>query len=305
MAKVEQHHTRINRRLLVSLVLILCSVMSLYSYFGNVAAQTQTTTCTDVHGPYVLEGNDGGIYGIVGIPFDLQVSNHTSATISGTLVPSTPGEVAVLPAFRGDIYATQWVISGVSYSFAQTYTLRVGTQTTVTTMTSQVVSPTTIFRTAHTYSATIQEASTTTTRVVVVGEQTTVVLPPVTVTGYLDYLSEFCLYPGHASNTTSSVAVVSTATSEPLVSTTQSNSLLLWVLVIAVVVVVVIVLMFVVLLNRRHKRTEPPLQSSTPIDLGSSAPIALGSSEMISCPSCGATLKSDANFCEVCGKKLM
>src|SRR5208337_888124 len=111
------------------------------------------------------------------------VSNHTSATISGTLVPSTPGEISFLPAFRGDIYATQWVISGVSYSFAQTYTFRLGTQTTVTTLTNQAVSPTTIFRTAHTYSATIEEASTTTTRVVVVGQQTTVVLPPVTVTG--------------------------------------------------------------------------------------------------------------------------
>src|SRR5208337_5671764 len=117
MVKLERRHT-INRRLLVSLALILFSVMSLYSYFGNVAAQTQTTTsCTDVHGPYVLEGNDGGLYGIVGIPFNLQVSNHTSATISGTLVPSTPDEVRILPAFRGDIFATQWLINGISYSF--------------------------------------------------------------------------------------------------------------------------------------------------------------------------------------------
>src|SRR5208337_3827114 len=156
MAKIEQHHA-INRRLLVSLALILCSVMSLYSYFGNVAAQTQTTiSCTDVHGPYVLEGNDGGLYGIIGIPFNFQVSNHTSATISGTLVPSTPDEVKILPAFRGDIYATQWLINGNTYSFAQTYTIRQGTQTTITTLTNQAVSPTTISRTAHTYSITME-----------------------------------------------------------------------------------------------------------------------------------------------------
>jgi len=289
MAKIEQQHT-INRRLLVSLALILCSVMSLYSYFGNVKAQTQTTTsCTDVHGPYVLEGNDGGLYGIVGIPFNLQVSNHTSATISGTLVPSTPGEVAIVPAFRGDIYATQWVISGVSYSFAQTYTIREGTQTTVTTLTNQVVSPTTISRTAHTYSVTIALSSTTTTRVVVVGQQTTIVLAPITVTGYLDYLSEFCINPRQLSS-----AAVSTASSEQLVSTTQPNSLLLWALLIAVVVV--IVLMLVVLLNRRKKTTAPQLPSSTPF--------VPGSSEMMFCHSCGASVKTGANFCEACGKRL-
>jgi hypothetical protein len=291
MAKIEQHHT-INRRLLVSLALILCSVMSLYSYFGNVAGQTQTTTsCTDVHGPYVLEGNDGALYGIVGIPFNLQVSNHTSATISGTLVPSTPDEVRILPAFRGDIYATQWLINGISYSFAQTYTIREGTQTRVTTLTNQVVSPTTISRTAHTYSATIEEASTTTTRVVVVGQETTVVLPPVTVVGYLDYLSEFCFNP-RQSSATSSAAAVSTAASTQLIPTTQSNSLLLWALLIAVVIA--IVLMLVVLLNRRQKRTAPPL----------SATLAPGNSEMMVCSSCGASVKTGANFCEACGKKL-
>ena len=294
MAKLEQHHT-INRRWVVSLALILCSVMSLYSYFGNVAAQTQTTTsCTDVHGPYALEGNDGGLYGIVGIPFNLQVSNHTSATISGTLVPSTPDEIKILPAFRGDIYATQWLINGITYSFAQTYTIREGTQTTVTTLTNQIVSPTTISRTAHTYSATIELSSTTTTRVIVVGQQTTVVLAPVTVTGYLDYLSEFCLNPGPSSSATSNAAAVSTAASEQLISTTQSNSLLLWALLIAVVVA--IVLMFVVLLNRRQKRTAPPLPSS--------APLALGNSGMMFCSSCGASVKTGANFCEACGKKL-
>jgi hypothetical protein len=296
MAKLEQHH-RMNRKLLVSLALILCSVISLYSYFGNVTAQTQTTTsCTDVHGPYLLEGNDGGLYGIVGIPFNLQVSNHTSATISGTLVPSTPGEVAIVPAFRGDIFATQWLINGITGSFAQTYTIREATQTTVTTLTNQVVSPTTISRTAHTYSATIELSSTTTTRIFVVGQQTTIVLAPVTVTGYLDYHSEFCLSPRPSSSATSSAAAVSTPASEQLISTTQSNSLLLWALVVAVVVVVAIVLTFVVLLNRRQKRTAPRRPFS--------APLALGSSEMVLCSSCGASVKNDANFCEVCGKKL-
>lgn|GEM_PF-2649352 len=286
MAKIEQHHT-VNRRLLVSLALIFCSVMSLYSYFGNVAAQAQTTTsCTDVHGPYVLEGNDGGLYGIVGIPFNLQVSNHTSATISGTLVPSTPGEVKILPAFRGDIFATEWLINGNTYSFAQTYTIRQGTQTTTTTMTNQVVSPTTISRTAHTYSVTIELSSTTTIRFVVVGQQTTVVLAPVTVTGYLDYLSEFCF-------SLSSVSV-STVTSEQLISTTQSNSLLLWALVIAVVVVVAIVVVLVVLLHRRPKRAAPPYL----------APYAVGTSDMMFCPSCGASVKTDASFCQSCGSRL-
>jgi len=266
--------------------------MPFYSYFGNVAAQTQTATCTDIHGPYVLEGNDGGLYGIAGIPFNLQVSNHTTATISGTLVPSTPDEVKILPAFRGDIFATQWQINGVTYSFAQTYTIREGTQTTVTTLTNQVVSPTTISRTAHTYSAIIEEASTTTTRVIVVGQQTTLVLPPVTVTGYLDYLSEFCINPRQSSSAVSSAAV-STAASE-LISTTQSTSLLPWALL--GVVVVVIVLIVVLLVNRRQKTTAPRFSSS--------ASLVLGSSEMMLCPSCGRAVKTDANFCEKCGKRL-
>jgi hypothetical protein len=269
--------------------------MSFYSYFGDVAGQTQTTTsCTDVHGPYVLQANDGGLYGIVGIPFNFQLNNHTGATISGTLVPSTPNEIRILPAFRGDIYATQWLINGITKSFAQTYTIRQGTQTTVTTLTNQVVSPTTISRTAHTYSATIEEASTTTTRVAVVGQQTTVVLAPVTVTGYLDYLSEFCFNPRHSSSATSNAAAVSANASEQLISTTQSNSLLLWALLIAVVVV--IVLMLVVLSNRRQKTTAPPLPFS--------APSALGNSEMMFCSSCGASVKTGANFCEACGKTL-
>jgi hypothetical protein len=293
MARPEQHHA-INRRLLVSLALILCSVMSLYNYFGNVAAQTQTTTsCTDIHGPYVLEGNDNGLYGIVGIPFNLQVSNHTTATISGTLVPSTPDEIRSLPAFRGDIYATQWLLNGISYSFARTYTIRQGTQTTVTTLTNQVISPTTISRTAHTYSVTLEQASTTTTRVVVVGLQTTVVIAPVTVTGYLDYLSEFCISP-RQSSATSIAAVVSTAASEQLISTTQPNSLLLWALLIAVVVAIGILL--VVLLIRRQRTTtasRPP-----------SARLALGNSGMTFCSSCGASVKAGANFCEACGKRL-
>jgi len=294
MAKIEQHHA-INRRLLVSLALILCSVMSLYSYFGNVVAQTQTTTsCTDVHGPYVLEGNDGGLYGIVGIPFSFQVSNHTSATISGTLAPSTPGEVAVLPSFRGDIYATQWLINGVTYSFAQTYTVREGTQIVTTTLTTQPISPTTISLTARTFSPIIEASSTTTTRTVIVGQQTTVVFAPVTVTGYLDYLSEFCITRRNSTSVASSVTAVSTAASEQLISTMQSNSLLLWALLIAVVVA--IVLMLVVLLNRRQKRTAPPRPSSIPL--------ARGTYETMFCPSCGTPVKTGARFCEACGNRL-
>jgi hypothetical protein len=284
MVKIGRRYT-INRRLLVSLALIVCSVLSLYSYFGNVAAQTQSTTsCTDVHGPYILEGNDGGLYGIVGIPFNFQVSNHTSATISGTLVPSTANEVKILPAFRGDIFATQWVVNGNTYSFAQTYTLRQGTQTTTTTLTNQAVSPTTISRTAHTYSVTIEQSSTTTTRSFTLGQQTTEVLAPVTVTGYLDYISEFCL----------TARSVSTASSEQLISATQSTSLLLWALVIAVVVVVAIVVVLVVLLHRRPKRAAPPY----------SAPYGVGTSEMMFCPSCGASVKTDASFCQSCGNRL-
>jgi hypothetical protein len=257
MAKLERHHS-INGRLLVSLALLLCSVMPLYSYFGNVAAQTQTTTCTGIHGPYVLEGNDGGLYAIVGIPSNLQVGNHTTATISGTLVPSTPAQTRISPAFRGDIFATQWLINGITYSFAQTYTIGEGTQTTVTTLTNQVVSPTTISK--------------------------TVVLAPVTVTGYLDYLSESCFAPGQSSSATSTI---------------QSNSLLLWALLI--VVVVAIALIAVVLLVRRQRRTAPPLPSSAQPAIERPN---LGSSEMMLCPSCGAPVKTGAYFCEVCGKRL-
>ena len=293
MVKIGRRYT-INGRLFVSLALIVCSVLSLHSYFGNVAAQTQSTTsCTAVHGRYVLEGNDGGLYGIVGIPYDFQVSNHTSATISGTLVPSTPSEVKFSPAFRGAIFATQWVVNGNTYSFAQTYTLRQGTQTTTTTLTNQVVSPTTISGTAHTYSVTIVRSSTTTTRSFTLGQQTTEVLAPVTVTGYLDYLSEFCFGARHISSATSSAASASTPSPEQIISTTQSSSLLLWAIVIAIVVVVIVVVL-VVLLHRRPKRAAPPY----------SAPYGVGTSEMMFCPSCGASVKTDASFCQSCGNRL-
>ncbi|MGA8903744.1 MAG: zinc ribbon domain-containing protein [Candidatus Bathyarchaeia archaeon] len=272
---------------LVSLALIFSCVISFYGFSGNVAAQT--STCTDVHGPYALEGNDGGLYGIVGIPFTFQMSNHTSATISGTLIPSTPDEIRILPAFRGDIYVTQWVIGGGTYNFGRTYTLRNGTETIVTTQTSQIVSPTTISRTAHTYSITIAGTSTTSTRVVVVGQQTTVVIAAVTVTGYLDYLSNFCITPRQSTTAGSSVI-----TSQQ--SITQLNPLLIWALLIVVIVVVAIVLI-VALLKRRPRSTPPQLTyptSSLPGDSGVT----------MFCPSCGASVKSTANFCELCGKTL-
>jgi hypothetical protein len=275
-----------NAKQLVSLALLFSCIISLYSFSGNVSAQT--STCTDVHGPYALEGNDGGLYGVVGIPFTFQMSNHTSATISGTLFPSTPNEVKILPAFRGDIYATQWVVAGATYS-GRTYTFRSGTETIVTTQTNPTVSPTTISRTAHTFSITIAGTSTTSTRFVAVGQQTTIVLAPVTVSGYLDYLSSFCIAPRQI--ITSGVSAV---TSQQSIA--QSNPLVIWALLIAVIVIVAMALV-IVLLRRRPQATPSQLTSTTRPSGGASGLTRF-------CPSCGSSVKSGANFCEVCGKPL-
>jgi hypothetical protein len=97
----------------------------------------------------------------------------------------------------------------------------------VTTQTGQIVSPTTISLTAHTYSMTIPEANTTSTRVVVVGQQTTVLIAALTVSGYLDYLSDFCITPRQATTVGSSVVTSQQpVTQQALTQFVQSNPLL-------------------------------------------------------------------------------
>jgi hypothetical protein len=275
-------------------VLVFCSVLSLYACFGNIGAvQGQaSTSCTDVHGPYVLEANDGGLYGVVGIPFNFQVSNHTIATISGTLIPSSPAEVRILPSFRGDIYATQWIVSGATYNFARTYTFRNGTETLTTTQTSQLISPTTIARTGRTILVPIANGTVTTTRSVVIGMQTTVTISAVTVSGYLDYFRNFCIATRQLTSTAQST-LTSTAESSNL-TLLITNNLTLLITVIAVVAVAVVI--FVILLKRQSigaGAEKWPISASPPVAKTGKF-----------CPTCGSPAKSTARFCELCGERL-
>jgi hypothetical protein len=253
-----------------------------------------------VHGPYVLEGNDGGLYGVVGVPFNFQASNHTTATISGTLIPSSPAEVRILPSFRGDIYATQWIVGGATYNFARTYTFRNGTQTIVTTQTSEIVSPTTIARTGRTILVPVANGTVTTTRTVVIGMQTTVTISAVTVSGYLDYSRNFCIAPRQL--TTIAPRQLTSTAQSTLTSTAESNNLTLLImnnltlLVTVIAVVAVAVIIFVILLKRQsigrgaEKRPIPAY------------PAAARNTKF--CPTCGAQVKSTARFCVLCGERL-
>ncbi len=129
---------------------------------------------------YFVEADSGGYYGLVGLPPNLssQYTNHTTRiSVNGTYYPanftSYPAE-----SYRGLIYVTQYVINGVTFSYARTVVAVSGTVTLVSTNTNQI-SPTTM-----TIGTSVAK------------------LTPITVTGWLDYVP-YCIT---AQQTTKSVS---------------------------------------------------------------------------------------------------
>ena len=124
---------------------------------------------------YLVEVDNGGYYALVGLPTELraQYENHTTRiVVNGTYFPSNPNQYLHPDRnFRGLIYVTQYVISGVTFSNARTLLTVSGTVTITSTQTNQII-PTTI--TAATGTAT---------------------LSPISVSGLLDYSSQYCVTP--------------------------------------------------------------------------------------------------------------
>jgi hypothetical protein len=122
---------------------------------------------------YIIEAESGGYYGLVGLPSDLrsQYANHTTRiSVSGTYYPPNPTQyLHAEPNFRGLIYVTQYVINGVTFTYAQTVVMVSGTMTSTSTYTSQI-SPTTI-----------------------AAPTGIVTLTPISVSGLLDYTQEYCV----------------------------------------------------------------------------------------------------------------
>jgi hypothetical protein len=132
---------------------------------------------------YLVETDSGGYYGLVGLPPDLssQYINHTTRiSVNGTYYPSN---LTSHPAqnYRGLIYVTQYIINGVTFSYAQTVVAVSGTVTLVSTNTNQI-SPTTM-----TIGTSVAK------------------LTPISVTGWLDYVP-YCITAQQTTATSASAA---------------------------------------------------------------------------------------------------
>jgi hypothetical protein len=134
---------------------------------------------------YIIEAESGGYYALVGLPLDLrsQYANHTTRIfVSGTYYPSNPTQyLHPEPNFRGLIYVTQYVINGVTFTYAQTVVMVSGSVTSTSTLTNQI-SPTTI--TAATG---------------------TVTLTLISVSGLLDYTQQYCVTTPLTTTSSSSI----------------------------------------------------------------------------------------------------
>jgi hypothetical protein len=130
---------------------------------------------------YLVEADSGGYYGLVGLPPNLssQYTNHTTRiSVNGTYYPAN---FTSYPAqsYRGLIYVTQYVLNGVTFSYARTVVAVSGTVTLVSTNTNQI-SPTTM-----TIGTSVAK------------------LTPITVTGWLDYVP-YCITAQQTTTTSAS-----------------------------------------------------------------------------------------------------
>lgn len=162
-ARIE-NHLQAHRALLVAVSLTVLCGTGIFQ-FGVLGCQGAST--------YFVEAESGGIYALVGLPPSLQsqFANHTTLiSLEGTFYPSNPAPyIHPNPNYRGLIYVTEYSISGVTYTYAQTAVMISGTATLTSIMTNQV-SPTTV----------------------ILGT-TTVTLVPISVAGLLDYSQEICI----------------------------------------------------------------------------------------------------------------
>ena len=160
----------------MSLLIVTVIIASLNSgsvHMGSAECQGGLT--------YVVEADSGGYYGLVGLPSNLssQYANHTARiSVDGTYYSSS---LISSPAqsYRGLIYVTQYVINGVTFSYAQTVVAVSGTVTLMLTNTNQI-SPTTM-----TIGTSVAK------------------LTPITVTGWLDYMP-YCITAQQTTSTSAS-----------------------------------------------------------------------------------------------------
>src|SRR5208283_1997676 len=82
---------------------------------------------------YFVESDSGGYYGLVGLPANLssQYTNHTARiSVNGTYYQSNLTDyLRPDQNYRGSIYVTQYIINGVTFSYAQTVMVVSGTVT--------------------------------------------------------------------------------------------------------------------------------------------------------------------------------
>ncbi len=131
-----QKDAKIARAVSLSLLMVVV-VISLFNigpvHFGFAECQ---------NGLYFVETDSGGYYGLVGLPQNLssQYTNHTTRiSVIGTYYPSNLTRLPTSrPELRGSIYVTQYIINGVTFSYAQTVAVVSGTVTIVSTNTNQI-----------------------------------------------------------------------------------------------------------------------------------------------------------------------
>jgi len=171
----DQKRATIGRAVSLSLLIVVVVIGSLDSgiHLGFAECQGGFT--------YLVEADSGGYYGLVGLPTNLnsQYANHTTRIlVNGTYYPSN---LTSPPAqnYRGLIYVTQYVINGVTFSYARTVVAVSGTVTLVSTNTNQI-SPTTI-----TIGTSVAK------------------LTPIIVTGWLDYVP-YCITAEQMTTTSTS-----------------------------------------------------------------------------------------------------
>ncbi len=171
-----QKGAKIARAVSLSLLIIVVGIALSDSgliYLGSAECQGGFT--------YLVEVDTGGYYGLVGLPPNLssQYTNHTTRiSVNGTYYPSN---LTNRPAqnYRGLIYVTQYVINGVTFSYAQTVVAMSGTVTLASTNTNQISPTTMMIRTS------------------------VAKLTLITVTGWLDYVP-YCINAQQTTTTSAS-----------------------------------------------------------------------------------------------------
>jgi hypothetical protein len=161
-------------------LLIIAAVTSLAAGEPNIAPAECQGALT-----YLVEANSGGYYVLIGLApsLNLLYGNHTMRiSVNGTYSPQYPGSYPRSEmGFRGVIYVQTYVINETTFTFAQTAVVISGTLTTTITYTTQI-SPTTM-----------------------TGATGVITLSPISVSGLLDYVQEYCVTTPASTTSSSSI----------------------------------------------------------------------------------------------------